>query len=230
MTTMLSSSPAVETALLDVQQREERRPRRVRMSFKRVQRRQDIPRMVCYRGFVSSLSVTNAADMNIEMDDFVVADDSDEEVVSSKKRKRPSTQPARKQTAKPSSAPAPPPPSPDADLDIEIPEGASGTAKKWTFDPENKEPRKEREAVESKKPSNTNKKEKVHLKEPEQRYSWLATIKDIDGNPKGHPDYDPRTIYIPPLAWSRFSPFEKQYWEIKQKFWDTVVFFKKGKF
>ncbi|KAJ5308958.1 hypothetical protein PENANT_c020G07362 [Penicillium antarcticum] len=165
-----------------------------------------------------------------EMDDFVIADDSDEEVVSSKKRKRPSTQPARRQTAKSSSAAAPAPPFPDADLDIEIPEGSSGTAKKWTFDPENKEPRKEREAIEAKKPSNPNKKEKAHLKEPEQRYSWLATIKDIDGNPKGHPDYDPRTIYIPPLAWSRFSPFEKQYWEIKQKFWDTVVFFKKGKF
>lgn len=53
---------------------------------------------------------------------------------------------------------------------------------------------------------------------------------DIDRHPPTHPDYDPRTIYIPPLAWSNFSPFEKQYWEIKQKFWDTIVFFKKGKF
>lgn len=32
------------------------------------------------------------------------------------------------------------------------------------------------------------------------------------------------------MAWNKFSPFEKQYWEIKQKFWDTIVFFKKGKF
>ena len=53
---------------------------------------------------------------------------------------------------------------------------------------------------------------------------------DADRNPPGHPEYDPRTVYIPPLAWSKFSPFEKQYWEIKQKFWDTIVFFKKGKF
>jgi DNA mismatch repair protein MSH6 len=52
----------------------------------------------------------------------------------------------------------------------------------------------------------------------------------MDRNPPGHPDYDPRTIYIPPGAWNKFSPFEKQYWEIKQKFWDTIVFFKKGKF
>lgn len=73
-------------------------------------------------------------------------------------------------------------------------------------------------------------KAKAHTSEPEQRYPWLANITDIDRNPLGHPDYDPRTVYIPPLAWNKFSPFEKQYWEIKQKLWDTVVFFKKGKF
>lgn len=68
------------------------------------------------------------------------------------------------------------------------------------------------------------------MSEPEERYPWLVDIRDMDGHPPGHPDYDPRTIYIPPLAWKNFSPFEKQYWEIKQKFWDTIVFFKKGKF
>ena len=70
----------------------------------------------------------------------------------------------------------------------------------------------------------------AHTTEPEKRYPWLANIQDIDRNPPGHPDYDPRTVYIPPGAWAKFSPFEKQYWEIKQKFWDTIVFFKKGKF
>ncbi|KAJ5096043.1 hypothetical protein NUU61_005399 [Penicillium alfredii] len=161
-----------------------------------------------------------------EMDDFVVADDSEEEAPSSKKRKKPAAKPAPKASHKSSSLP--PPPSPDADLDLDLPEASSGTALKWTFDPENTEPRAERAAV-PKTPACA-KKEKVHLKDPEERYPWLATIKDIDGNPVGHPEHDPRTIYIPPLAWSRFSPFEKQYWEIKQKFWDTVVFFKKGKF
>ena len=62
------------------------------------------------------------------------------------------------------------------------------------------------------------------------RYQWLVNIRDADGNPPGHPDYDPRTIYIPPSQWSAFSAFEKQYWEIKSKLYDTVVFFKKGKF
>ncbi|RQM08847.1 hypothetical protein DH86_00002962 [Scytalidium sp. 3C] len=73
-------------------------------------------------------------------------------------------------------------------------------------------------------------KEKAHKSEPEQRYPWLANLADMDRNPVGHPDYDPRTVYIPPMAWTNFSAFEKQYWEIKQKFWDTIVFFKKGKF
>ncbi|KAJ5565017.1 DNA mismatch repair protein msh6 [Penicillium frequentans] len=162
-----------------------------------------------------------------DMDDFVVADDSDEDAAPAPKRKRPATQ-SRKTSNQSSSAPPPPPA--DDDIDLDIPEGSGGTAQQWKFDPENNAPRKER-VVETKSASKTPaRKEKAHVKEPEDRYPWLANIKDIDGNPQGHPEYDPRTIYIPPLAWSKFSPFEKQYWEIKQKFWDTVVFFKKGKF
>ncbi|CAL5873702.1 uncharacterized protein PFLUO_LOCUS7984 [Penicillium psychrofluorescens] len=164
-----------------------------------------------------------------EMDDFIVADESDEDTAPAKKRKRPSAPPssARKPSQKSSSLP--PPPVFDEDLDLDLPEGASATATKWAFDPENTEPRKERVAATPKTPS-SQRKQKAHVKEPEDRYPWLANIKDIDGNRPGTAEYDPRTIYIPPLAWSKFSPFEKQYWEIKQKFWDTVVFFKKGKF
>lgn len=42
--------------------------------------------------------------------------------------------------------------------------------------------------------------------------------------------YDPRTLYIPKSAWSSFTPFETQFWEIKQNHYDTVLFFQKGKF
>ena len=70
----------------------------------------------------------------------------------------------------------------------------------------------------------------AHKTEPSQRYPWLADVRDADRNPKDHPEYDPRTVYVPKLAMEKFSPFEKQYWEIKQKLWDTIVFFKKGKF
>ena len=62
------------------------------------------------------------------------------------------------------------------------------------------------------------------------RYSWLLDIKDAEKRAPGDPDYDPRTLYVPPTAWKSFTPFEKQFWEIKAKHWDMVVFFKKGKF
>ena len=67
-------------------------------------------------------------------------------------------------------------------------------------------------------------------KENEERYHWLVTVKDADGHLESDPDYDPRTLFIPQSAWLKFTAFEKQYWTIKSKMWDTVVFFKKGKF
>lgn len=173
------------------------------------------------------ISAGTIADLNKDMDDFVVADESDEDAAPAPKRKRPATS-SRKTSNQSSSAPPPPPT--DDDIDLDIPEGSAGTAQQWKFDPENNAPRKERVVGTKSTSKAPARKEKAHVKEPEDRYPWLANIKDIDGNPQGHPEYDPRTIYIPPLAWSKFSPFEKQYWEIKQKFWDTVVFFKKGKF
>ncbi|KAJ1907253.1 DNA mismatch repair protein msh6 [Tieghemiomyces parasiticus] len=66
-------------------------------------------------------------------------------------------------------------------------------------------------------------------KNPE-RFAWLVDVRDADRRPPTDPDYDPRTLYIPPAAWSKFTPFERQFWEIKAKYFDTVVFFKKGKF
>ena len=141
----------------------------------------------------------------------------------SRKRKRPSTTAMRKN-------PSPIPSYSDDDFGT-VPES---TARQWTFDPENVQPLQPRpiNALSKKPPdpSAKKRKEKACATEPDKRYPWLATITDIDRNPPGHPDYDPRSVYIPPLAWKNFSPFEKQYWEIKQKLWDTIVFFKKGKF
>lgn len=67
-------------------------------------------------------------------------------------------------------------------------------------------------------------------KQNEERYHWLVELRDASGRPVTDPQYDPRTLYVPPSAWSKFTPFEKQYWEIKSKMWDCIVFFKKGKF
>lgn len=82
----------------------------------------------------------------------------------------------------------------------------------------------------------------------EQVFSFLVDPKDVswpihygckiladmaiqaDGNRPGDPEYDPRTLYIPSAAWKSFTPFETQFWEIKQNHYDTVLFFQKGKF
>jgi DNA mismatch repair protein MSH6 len=162
-----------------------------------------------------------------DMDDFVVSDDSDAPT-KFKKRKRPapSTNKPRKRSNVSTPAEAP-----EEEDDLEILTGGS-TARQWTYDPDNTEPLQPRPVTVSKAVPSSGKKykEKAHKSEPEDRYPWLANLLDMDRNAPGSPDYDPRTVYIPPLAWQKFSAFEKQYWEIKQKFWDTIVFFKKGKF
>ena len=164
------------------------------------------------------------------MDDFIVPDDSDEDAVVPQKRKRQQPSKPSKKTTLPSSPP-PEPAEVEADKADDVVMTGTSTAQQWTYDPENLEPLNPRPATNLiKKDGSKKMKQRPSASEPENRYTWLANIQDADRNPIGHPDYDPRTIYIPPLAWTNFSAFEKQYWEIKQKFWDSIVFFKKGKF
>ena len=68
------------------------------------------------------------------------------------------------------------------------------------------------------------------LESCEERYQWLVNIQDAKGNSPSDEEYNPSTILIPQEQWKKFTPFEKQYWEIKQQNFDSVVFFKKGKF
>ncbi|KAJ2759104.1 DNA mismatch repair protein msh6 [Coemansia sp. BCRC 34490] len=67
-------------------------------------------------------------------------------------------------------------------------------------------------------------------KKNEERYKWLEDVRDAQKLRPTDAGYDKRTLHIPDSAWRGFSAFERQYWEIKSKHWDTVVFFKKGKF
>ncbi|KAJ2355464.1 DNA mismatch repair protein msh6, partial [Coemansia sp. RSA 2618] len=67
-------------------------------------------------------------------------------------------------------------------------------------------------------------------KKNEERYAWLEDPRDAQGLRPGDAGYDKRTLQVPGSAWDSFTPFERQYWEIKSRHWDTVVFFKKGKF
>ncbi|KAB8287896.1 hypothetical protein EYC80_010254 [Monilinia laxa] len=169
----------------------------------------------------------DGADDDEEMDDFVVDDDSDVPSKSSKKRKRPTS----KISSRKRSNISPTRPSFDDDEeDIEIPEAS--TAQKWKYDPENIQPVQSKPSSIPRTPNSSGKKfkEKASKTDPDQRYEWLANERDIDRNPPGHPDYDPRTLYIPPMAFNKFTPFEKQYWAIKQKYWNMILFFKKGKF
>ncbi|PPR06375.1 hypothetical protein CVT24_002487 [Panaeolus cyanescens] len=71
---------------------------------------------------------------------------------------------------------------------------------------------------------------KEEKKAAESPYSFLQDPKDKDGRRPGEPNYDPRTLHIPASAWKSFTPFEKQFWEIKQNHYDTILFFQKGKF
>ena len=166
-----------------------------------------------------------------DMDDFIASDDS-EDRPKTKKRKRQ----AQNQTARKRSNLSPPSTTRDvssitsADDEIldELP--SSSSAAHWSYDPASTEKRPVMKPQERQTTRDPKVKEKVHTREPEDRYPWLANIKDKEKRLPGDPDYDKRTIFIPPMAWNKFSPFEKQYWEIKQNLWDTIVFFKKGKF
>ncbi|USP82318.1 hypothetical protein yc1106_09592 [Curvularia clavata] len=163
-----------------------------------------------------------------DIDDFIVPDDSDEEVVT-KKRKRPTSTKPRTKTSPASSPPVLNDKDDEDEGDIVM--TSTSTAQQWKYDPDNPAVFKPQKVAPSlKKEMSIRAKAKPSASEPEARYPWLANIQDADRHPLDHPDYDPRTLYIPPAAWNAFSPFEKQYWEIKSKWWDTVVFFKKGKF
>ncbi|TBU06836.1 DNA mismatch repair protein MutS, partial [Hamiltosporidium magnivora] len=81
---------------------------------------------------------------------------------------------------------------------------------------------------------NRNQKTPISLKESSQidpeRFSFLVDLRDKNMIRKGEPGYDPSTLYIPEVYFKKFTPFEKQYWNIKKEYFDTIVCFKKGKF
>ncbi|KAF4983522.1 hypothetical protein FZEAL_1057 [Fusarium zealandicum] len=176
----------------------------------------------------STLTVTDT------MEDFIASEDSDQETPRPSKRKRPSKAPAPRKRSNVSS----PIRTPDIDIkdsileedDVmeDVPEGS--TASQWNYNPQSAEKHPVSKPAQRSVVKDPKHKEKAYVKDPDQRYPWLANIMDLEKRTPDHPEYDKRTIYIPPGAWNKFSPFETQYWKIKQNLWDTIVFFKKGKF
>ena len=60
---------------------------------------------------------------------------------------------------------------------------------------------------------------------------WLSTnLRDINKRRPSDPDYDSTTVYIPPKARESFTPFQSQFWEIKEHNFDAIVMIRKGKF
>ncbi|KAL5256929.1 hypothetical protein ACHWQZ_G012010 [Mnemiopsis leidyi] len=77
---------------------------------------------------------------------------------------------------------------------------------------------------------------KVSSAEPTQylhhTLKWLKpeTIKDREKRPPSHEDYDARSLHVPLDFLSKCTPGMRQWWEIKSKNFDLILFFKVGKF
>ncbi|TMW60695.1 hypothetical protein Poli38472_000737 [Pythium oligandrum] len=57
-----------------------------------------------------------------------------------------------------------------------------------------------------------------------------AKRRDVNGNAPDSPEYDPRTLYVPPDFLKKETPAMAQWWQVKAQNMDTVLFFKVGKF
>lgn len=60
------------------------------------------------------------------------------------------------------------------------------------------------------------------------KFEWLhpSRIKDANGKKPQDPLYDKKTLYIPPDALRKMSSSQRQYWDVKCKYMDVVLFFK----
>lgn len=55
-------------------------------------------------------------------------------------------------------------------------------------------------------------------------------IMDMNKKKPSDPEYDPTTLYVPEAYLKTLSPAMRQWWDLKRNYWDTVLFFKVGKF
>lgn len=60
------------------------------------------------------------------------------------------------------------------------------------------------------------------------KFEWLhpSRIRDGNGRRPGDPSFDKNTLYIPPDALRKMSASQKQYWDVKCRYLDVVLFFK----
>ncbi|XP_058798739.1 probable DNA mismatch repair protein Msh6 [Phymastichus coffea] len=67
---------------------------------------------------------------------------------------------------------------------------------------------------------------------PHLTYDFLQPDKIKDNNRRSvdHPDYDPKTVYVPQEFLNNLTPAMRQWWILKSDHYDVVLFFKVGKF
>lgn len=158
------------------------------------------------------------------MEDIGVSDDGNTHQKEKKRKRQPENNNPRKRSTVPSHS--------AEDQDNQ----ADQVMCQWRYDPNNVRPSQRaqpRPALPqpTSTASSTKGKDKApNIKEPRGRSAWLANVMDMEKRTPDHPEYDKSTLFIPPHIWNNFTPFEKQYWTVKQRYWDTVVFFRKGKF
>ncbi|KAA8495013.1 DNA mismatch repair protein Msh6 [Porphyridium purpureum] len=61
-------------------------------------------------------------------------------------------------------------------------------------------------------------------------HSWAKDVRDAQGRRPSEPSYDPTTLSIPKKDYEKLTPYQKQFWDVKSKHYNVVIFFKKGKF
>uniref|UniRef100_A0A8R1IBF9 DNA mismatch repair protein MutS-like N-terminal domain-containing protein n=1 Tax=Caenorhabditis japonica TaxID=281687 RepID=A0A8R1IBF9_CAEJA len=61
---------------------------------------------------------------------------------------------------------------------------------------------------------------------------WLkpGKIRDASKRPDTDPEYDPKTLWVPPEFHQKQTPGHRQWWTIKSQHFDTIILFKVGKF
>lgn len=64
--------------------------------------------------------------------------------------------------------------------------------------------------------------------EARRNIEWLhpSRVRDGNGFRPGEPGYDKRTVTVPKHVLEGKSKSQRQYWETKSKYMDTVLFFK----
>ena len=63
-----------------------------------------------------------------------------------------------------------------------------------------------------------------------EKYAFLDDPLDGMRRSRSDPNYDPRTLHIPANTYYNMTDFERQYWDIKSKYFNYIVFFQKGIF